>query len=718
MVPPNSETFSSLLDQAWQGMISDPMRAAGWIRQAEALPEAEAELGQCQIQFHWGWCAIFSGDHLGALRSLTRALTQAERLSNDAEIMRICNGIGMAYHYLGQYGEAMHHYERSLRLNQMAEDINGSFAALLNLATLYFDVEDVDKAEELVNEAIGIDSSKVTKENLGEAALLQARLHSRQSRFKDALLGCRAALSYATELNYDHLEIQALIAVARCHRLQHRFVEAETTLEVIIDHSEFCKEGVSGLNAYIELSKIQASSGRYSQAVHTLRKGLRQPNLPEFSLIQQRALETLATCLERAKKYRAATLVLRLALDIERKLQSQDVHRQIELRRFRAEMDAERLNREITDHQNRLLKDARSRLQLINDLARQLASSLDLNEIGQKLYAIVRDRLDVHFMSVAINRERVKAVEFVVIFDDGKREPNYCIPYDVKDSRVVRAIVGRETILRDDVQEEPDRVLIGSSALQPISQLYLPLVHNQQVIGMVSLQSAIPKRFNHEELEWLSSLAPFLAITLSNALSHQRLFELNSALTHEKTQIEAAQERIAHMAHHDTLTGLPNRRLLADFIDQKVLNCTASDERFHLVYIDLDGFKPVNDRYGHKVGDEVLTILGQRLRDSLRKTDFAARVGGDEFIIVIEGFADPSNLDAFIRRILTVIEKPIGLRKDALALSASIGVSHYGKDGKDLDTLMHSADQAMYAIKRAGKGGIAYAGHKFRVTTN
>lgn len=711
-MPPSSATFTNLLDQAWQVMISDPLQASEWIGRAEALPEAETDLARCQIQFNRGWCAIFSGDYLGALKALTRALTLAERLSNDAEIMRICNGIGMAYHNLGQYGEAMHHYERSLRLNRQAEDTNGTFAALLNLATLYFDVEDVDKAEELVNEAIGMDSTAVTRENLGEAALLQARLHSRQSRFQDALLGCRAALSYATELSYDHLEIQALIAVARCQRLQHRFVEAETTLEVVIDHPEFCKEGVSGLNAYIELAKIQATGGRFSKAVHTLRKGLSQPNLPEFSLIQQRALETLATCLERARKFRAATLVLRLALDVERKLQKQDVHRQIELRGFRAEMDTERLNREITDHQNRLLKDARSRLQLINDLARQLASSLDLNEIGQKLYAIVRDRLDVHFMSLAINRERARAIEFVVIFDDGRREPNYCIPYDVEDSRAVRAIVGREILVLDNAMDEPNPVLVGSSALLPVSQLYLPLVHNQQVIGMVSLQSAIPKRFNHEELEWLSSLAPFLAITLSNALSHQRLFELNSALTHEKTQIEAAQERIAYMANHDTLTGLPNRRLLADFIDQKVLNYSATEGNFHLVYIDLDGFKPVNDRYGHKVGDEVLTIIGQRLRDSLRKSDFAARVGGDEFIIVIEGFADTDNLDAFIRRTLSVIEKPIGLRKDTIAVSASIGVALYGKDGKDLDTLMHSADLAMYQIKRAGKGGIAYAGRK------
>lgn len=706
--PAREPVFDDLLQHAWTLMISDPARALSLVHQAPTgMTLSQSQ--RCQLYFHEGWCHIFLGDYLEALKWLSQALTLGEVLEDDDQIKRISNGIGMAYHSMGQYAQALQHYERALELNQQSGDLNGIFAALLNLAALHYEIEELDSAESLLNEALGLDTRTVTRENLGEAALLQAHMHGKQQRFEFALLACRAALNYARELDYDHLEIQALIAVARCQRLQIRLVEAETTLQVTIDHPEFDKEGVAGLNAYIELAKTQATTGRFSHSVRTLRRGLRREGLPEFSLIQQRALETLSVCLEKARKYRAAMLVMRLALDMERKLQNQDIRRQMELRRFQSEMDAERLARRITDHENKLLKATQSRLQLINALARQLAASLRIDEIGRTLYAIVAERLDVHFVSLALNRPEAEAIEFQMIIDSGDELPVYSIPYQVDTSRAVYTVLHSEPVLVGDETSNTQAHWIGDRKLLPRSQLFIPLIHNHQVLGMFSLQSAIENRFTHDELDLLTSLAPFVAITLSNALSHQRLSELNQALTHEKTQIETAHQRIEHMANHDTLTGLPNRRLLAEFVEDKVLCANAHGVGFYLVYIDLDGFKPVNDRYGHRVGDKVLTVLSHRLRDSLRKTDFAARVGGDEFIIIVDDFDNRSALDAFIRRILNVIEKPVHVGQDRLGVSASIGVARYGQHGADLDHLMHHADLAMYGIKRSGKGGIAYA---------
>lgn len=704
----DSQRFDDLLQKAWGLMISDPIQAGRELDRARTLVEA-SDHQLCQLYFHEGWCQIFLGDYVEALKLLSKALTLGERLSLNSEIKRACNGIGMAYHNMGQYGQALSQYERSLQLCKDADDINGTFAALLNLASLHYEIEDLDNAEHLLNEALGYDTSTVSSENLGEAALLQAQLHNKQSRFQDALLGCRAALAYSRQLDYDHLEIQALIAVARCQRLQNRLVEAETTLQVTIDHPEFDKEGVAGLNAFIELAKVQAATGRFSSAVRTLRKGLKQDGLPTFSLIQQRAMETLSICLERARKYKAATLVLRMALEVERKLQSQDIRRQVELRSYQAQMDAERLAREVTDHENALLKATQTRLQLINDLSRQLASSLDLNEVGAKLYQIVAERLDVHFVSLALNRPEVEALEFLAIIDNGKIIPTYSIPYSVPDSRAVRAVLTGQPVLLGEETLNGEVSWVGDESIKPKTLLFMPLVHNQAVLGMFSLQSRIANRFSHEELELLSSLAPFLAITMSNALSHQRLSELNSALTHEKCQIEAAQERIEHMANHDTLTELPNRRMLVDFVDAKIEECHQRQTSFYLVYIDLDAFKPVNDRYGHRVGDQVLRALAKRLKNALRSTDFAARVGGDEFIVIIDDFDSVKKLNAFVKRILDVIKKPLRVEENSLGVSASIGVARFDEHGRDLDQLMHHADLAMYDIKRSGKGGIAYA---------
>ncbi|MDB2448848.1 diguanylate cyclase [bacterium] len=705
----SSSDFRRLLEIAWKQMVSDPHAAQSMIDQARTLVEP-GDRETIELEFHSGWCRVFSGEYLQALTLFSSALALSERIKSADLTMRICNGIGMAYYNLGRYGLAERYYERALELNQAVGNSNGIFAALLNLALLHFQTDDLDTADRLLNQALGRDTRDVTPENLGEAALLQANLHSKRSAFDDALLGCRAALRFAQQLNYWHLEIQALIAVARCQRLQGRLVEAETTLMVTIDHPEFEREGVSGLAAYVELAKVRASQGRFALAVLALRHGLKRPGMPAFSLFQLRALEVLSICLQEAGKYQAALRVLRRAMDVEHKLQDQDMRRQFEVRQLQAKIDEQRLEHEITDHENRLLKATQARLQLINDLSRELASTLALEEIAPKLYEIVSERLDVHFVSLALNRPEHQAIEFVSIIDNGRLIPSYSIPYAIKSSRAAQCAQTGEPILVGDETSKAGVSWIGDSQILPRTQLFMPLVHDRQVLGLFSLQSRFDNRFSQEELELLKSLAPFVAITLSNALSHQRLFELNQALTHEKSQIEAAQARIEHMAHHDTLTGLPNRRLLTEFVDSKVRDCAARRRTFYLVYVDLDGFKPVNDRYGHRIGDQVLVVLGKRLSQSLRRADFAARIGGDEFVIIVDEMGSEKQVDSLIKRMLSVIEQPLRIGEETLTLSASIGVAWYGKHGSSLDELMHHADQAMYGIKRAGKGGVAFAG--------
>lgn len=689
-------------------MLSDPLAAQALIDQARTLVEP-SELESIELDFHSGWCLIFQGEYLQSLTLLSNALPLAERLNAIDPTMRICNGIGMAYYNLGRYGLAERYYQRSLELSQQLGNSNGIFAALLNQALLYFQTDDFDAAERLLNQALGSDTRDVSMENLGEAALLQANLHSKRSAFADALLGCRAALKFAQQLNYWHLEIQALVAVARCQRLQGRLVEAETTLLVTIDHPEFSREGVSGLAAYVELAKVRASLGRFALAVMAVRVGLKRSPTPTFSLSQLRALEVLAVCLEQGGKYQASAQVLRRALDVERKLQDQDMRRQFEVRQLQAKIDEQRLENQITDHENRILKTTQARLQLINDLSRELASTLALEEIAPKLYDIVSDRLDVHFVSLALNHPDNEGVEFVSIIDNGASVPAYCIPYRITESRAVQTVRLGDPIVVGDEVDKPGVWWVGDSQVLPRSQLFMPLVHNHQVLGLFSLQSRFANRFSQEDLELLKSLAPFVAITLSNAVSHQRLFELNQALTYEKTQIETAQARIEHMAHHDTLTGLPNRWRLSEFVERKIKEAAATGSTFYLVYIDLDGFKPINDRHGHRIGDQVLVALGKRLSKSLRKADFAARVGGDEFIIIIDDMKPAQQVNGFVKRILSVIEQPLKIGDDTLYLSASIGVAWYDEHGQSLDDLMHHADQAMYNIKRAGKGGVAFA---------
>ncbi len=164
------------------------------------------------------------------------------------------------------------------------------------------------------------------------------------------------------------------------------------------------------------------------------------------------------------------------------------------------------------------------------------------------------------------------------------------------------------------------------------------------------------------------------------------------------------EQRIFHMAHHDSLTDLPNRLLLEDRLDEALKRAQRHGYMLALAYIDLNDFKPVNDTHGHAAGDEVLKATAQRIPKCLRKTDTVARVGGDEFVAVLEELHSHNDLYAIAENLLRVLREPIVIDKNkSVSISGSIGIAVYPDDAKEIEALMHCADEAMYAVKEAGK---------------
>ncbi len=164
-----------------------------------------------------------------------------------------------------------------------------------------------------------------------------------------------------------------------------------------------------------------------------------------------------------------------------------------------------------------------------------------------------------------------------------------------------------------------------------------------------------------------------------------------------------AQRKIQHIAYHDSLTGLPNRVLFTDRIDQAITRAQRECSSFALLYIDIDHFKVVNDSMGHAAGDELLNIISKRLRDILRKSDTISRLGGDEFTVIIESFEDISNITVVARNILDALSTPVEVNQKSVYVGASIGVAIYPQDGKSFGSLLKNADTAMYRAKESGR---------------
>ena len=192
-------------------------------------------------------------------------------------------------------------------------------------------------------------------------------------------------------------------------------------------------------------------------------------------------------------------------------------------------------------------------------------------------------------------------------------------------------------------------------------------------------------------------------LTISAVNNADGLLQHCVSLFTDITLMKENHEQLERMAHYDALTNLPNRVLLADRLSQSMVQCQRRNQSLAVAFMDLDGFKAVNDLHGHNMGDELLIEVAQRMKEALREGDTLARIGGDEFIAVMVDLENIEDSEPVLKRLLKAAADPVNVGDAVMQVSASIGVSFYPQDHVDADLLMRHADQAMYVAKQAGK---------------
>jgi diguanylate cyclase (GGDEF)-like protein len=218
------------------------------------------------------------------------------------------------------------------------------------------------------------------------------------------------------------------------------------------------------------------------------------------------------------------------------------------------------------------------------------------------------------------------------------------------------------------------------------SALSAPLIERDELLGVLNVSAAPDRTFSEYDLRAVSLFAEHAAAAIAKA----RLYEAHLA--------HAAD--MAYRAVHDPLTSLPNRTALEAAIDDSV----AADQPMALLFIDLDGFKEINDTHGHQAGDVLLAAAAARMQASVGSEDLAARLGGDEFAVVLRGVTDGDVATQVARRLLDSLVEPFSVEGQLVRISASVGVSIAGVHGSDFASLLRAADRALYAAKAAGKG--------------
>jgi diguanylate cyclase (GGDEF)-like protein len=217
------------------------------------------------------------------------------------------------------------------------------------------------------------------------------------------------------------------------------------------------------------------------------------------------------------------------------------------------------------------------------------------------------------------------------------------------------------------------------------SAISVPMVERDQLIGVLNVTAPATHLFNHRDLEAARAFAEYAAAAIAKA----RLYD-NS---------RRKSEELAYRATHDALTGLPNRSMLRD----RLLRDGTSTSCGALLFIDLDGFKAVNDMLGHTGGDLLLEAVAGRLMSSVSTRDTAARVGGDEFAVFVTGGSDLRPAIAVAERLIQRLSEQFVVFDEPVSVSASIGIAQWGVHGDSFEELFEAADHALYEAKKAGK---------------
>jgi diguanylate cyclase (GGDEF)-like protein len=253
------------------------------------------------------------------------------------------------------------------------------------------------------------------------------------------------------------------------------------------------------------------------------------------------------------------------------------------------------------------------------------------------------------------------------------------------------------------VAKEGNLIAVNDALTDPIfegrrwegSIISLPLKIGNQVLGVMNVALKRAHTFTDNEIRALEFLGDQASIAIQNAKLYEQAQQ-------EITDRKKAEKAIKHLANHDALTGLPNRRLFNERILLEISRAERNSQKIGVMLFDLDQLKTVNDSFGHNIGDLLLQAVAQRLLGLLRKSDTVARMGGDEFLLILPDMNKPQDAFLTAERILSALSSPYLLEGYEVNITTSIGIAVFPDDGDDPDSLIKKADIAMYKAKEKG----------------
>lgn len=708
----NRQHVDELNTLAWERMLSEPK--SGLELAVEAEKEAEKlryNRGIADACLNAGWSYSYLSESKKALEQLQKALDLYTAMDEAEGCMKCLNAIGVVYHNVSQYESALEYYSKSLALSRKEGNRERELAAINNLGEFYHELGNYEEASESFHKALALAGLFNDNERLANVLVNLGLIQKELGDYSGAESYLERAVTACSSVGDKITLVKCHTAMGLLHQEMNKYNEAEKWHRKSIDLSKKTGNRHGELEALFNLSQLYMAMEEDKQAVDCLERTVRLSEQIGSKYYAYRAQLSLANMYERQGDYQSALNHFKQYNVVEKEVFSDEARKHLENLITQHEIERAATEAEIYRLKNIEAGNALSKMKVVSEIGRKITASLDIEEIMFTVYENVNQLMSAEGFGIAIYHRDRQEIDYRLFLENNKRMPREVKKVDPDKGFASWCIVNKRELLINDAETEYKKYLKTPS--KPLGRrcesiIYLPLAIKNEIIGVLTVQSFSKNAYSDYHLDILKALGAYLAIALENSIMYEEMKQLNALLVSDKQNLEDANKRIAYMANHDNLTGLPNRRLLYDLIEQVISHSRRNKKEFALFYIDLDNFKPINDNFGHEVGDEVLKIGSQRLLHAFRESDTVARIGGDEFAAVIRDVDGKKAIQQVAKKAIKALQAPIKVQEQTCTVTVSIGIAIFPGNGATFEELLKKADQAMYMVKETGKNGFCF----------
>lgn len=687
--------FDLLIKLAWQSAYKDLEAMHGYFSEARNhLPIAEVSSPKAPYQFML-LEAFIMAKHDQALEALPMAnnalswFKEAHDIEGHILSLRV---IGLINALLGRLDKALEANKEGLALIRTyntkiyeEDQIPMAFVFLNNIASIYSYLERQNEALQHFNEALEYvkdtpnSAHVLVMSNIG---LTQMEL----GRCEEALQTAFKALGILDKVSLGPYYYSLCHnGIGMAYKSLGKFDDAMNHLLKSLDYTK--QSGLKYITAdtHVQIGKLLSSQERFTEAFPYIQNALRLAHELNANELLRDAHMLAATCCESFEDYKSATAHLKEYLSINKEVLSKELEDHLN-------QYANSLKIEEAQSKANALEESHRNITVLSQIGQEITSSLDVEHVLNTIYENIRKLMKVNILGIGLFNVDTNVIEYKMFIEESVRLPNFSANIDAFNGVAATCIRTKQPIIENDFQNcGRQRVpLYGrkTNGKEPNSLIYYPLTIGERIIGVLTVQSYDKDAYGEREVESIKILASYIAIALNNS--------------QQSDALKLAIDELEISSTTDPLTELYNRRYMLRKIDLERERFKRSTKPFSIIITDIDHFKDINDTHGHDCGDYVLKELAILMKNLLRKVDFIARWGGEEFLILLTE-TDASEALIMAERLRTQISShEFIFQSQQLQVTMTFGISEY-KDEPTMEEAFKRADRALYHGKNNGR---------------